>query len=185
VRLLAFLTQDRGSAAHSCELRRDVFADLERGHTNVRPNRNEQLGARMTQRAKRVRYDASNGAPPPGMHRRNVAAPRMRNQHRHAVSGAGRHCNAVVAGNECIAFLVGNDSGIARTGDRVHPDPVNLALFEQSPRRDAERVGETCAVLSHRLVAIAEMKPEVQRVEGDVAHSTLPGPEHMAELVLV
>lgn len=185
MRLLACLTQNRGSAAHAFELRRDVFADLERGHANVRPNRNEQLGARMTQRAKCVGYDASNGAAPTGMHRRNVTAPRMRNQHRHAVSGAGRHRNAVVAGNERIAFLVGNDTGIARTGDRVDPDPVNLALFEQSPGRDAERISETCAVLPYRLVAIAEMKPEVQRVERGFAHSTLPGPEHVAELVLV
>ena len=155
--LLAFLTQDRGGAAHSFELRRDVVADLERGHATVRPDRNEQLGARMTQRAKCVGYDASNGAAPTGVNRRYVTAPRMRNQHRHAVGGAGGHRDTIVARNECIAFKVGNESGIARTGHRVHPDPVNLALFEQSPGRDAERIGEPCAVLPDRLVAVAEM----------------------------
>lgn len=39
VRSLAFLAEHGGRAADTFELHRDVFADLERGHANVRSDR--------------------------------------------------------------------------------------------------------------------------------------------------
>lgn len=173
VRLPSIRAVDGRRASNSLELFGNLFPDLEGADANVRPDRDEEFFGRMAERSKRVRNDTRNRPSPTRMHCRHVAALRVCDQHRHAVCCTRRHGQPLIASDERVALLVRDPSTIARRGHRTNFYTVNLTLLEETIVRHTEFACEAFSILRDRIVSIAEVKPEIERVERRVAHAAV------------
>jgi hypothetical protein len=160
-------TSVRGMLHHT----RDFFTDLEYFDTNVGTDRDHELCRTVGKRFDCPRNDPSHRAAPASMHGARVAARRVRDQDRHAISRA--RCNRKTFGacDERVALHVGNGfSGIER-GDLAHMGPVHLTLLEEPIATKAEALGKARSVFANRIAVVPEVKTEVERVGRRRAHS--------------
>jgi hypothetical protein len=185
VRLPSVRAVDGRCASNSLELFGNLFPDLEGAHTNVRPNRDEEFCRRMAERSKRVRNDTRNRPSPTGVHCRHVAALRVCDQHRHAVCRTRRHGQPLIASDERVALLVRDPLAVARRGHCANFYTVNLTQLEETIVRHPEIACEAFSILRNRIVAIAEVKAEIERVERRVAHAAVSRREGVPKPMLV
>lgn len=162
-----------------------VFPDLERTDANVRPDGSDELGRVLTEGANRLVDDARHGAAPPRMHGGHVAARRMGEEHGHTVGRSDGDGRAGLHGDERIAFFVGQFRGGHTAVDTSHVGSMHLPKLEEPTGGHAELPHEAGPVLEHRIVVIAEVKPEVERVERSGTHPSVAGRKPMNEAVSV
>jgi hypothetical protein len=173
VRLPSARAVDGDCASNSLELFGNLFPDLEGADANVRPDRDEEFCRRTAERSKRVRNDTRNRSSPTRMHCRHVTALRVCDQHRHAVCRTRRHGQPLIASDERVAFPVCDPSTVARSRHCTNFYTVDLTLLEETIVCHTESACEACSILRDRIVAIAEVKPEIERVERGVAHAAV------------
>lgn len=122
---------DRAPLRSELELACDLLADFECADANVRADRGDELGGRLLHRHDSPAYDTRHGAAPSCMHRGNVSARRMGEEHGNTVGGARSHGNPSVARNERIAFPVLDLFGVVRARYLSNLVSMDLPLLEE------------------------------------------------------
>jgi putative sterol carrier protein len=185
VRFRSRSANDRALAADAFELFGDFISDLEGVDSDVRADGDEELGWRMRKRTKRVRNDPRHRTAPTRVDGCHVAALRVPNEHRNAVGSASGDRKSRVAREQGVAFAVGDRSYVARARNGLHPDTMNLSLFEKAICIHTELMRETLAVRGHGGIVVPEMKTQVERVVGRRTHPTPPRRERVTKAVLL
>jgi len=111
VRLCAVPSNNSPAVASRFHLLGDFFTDLECLDPNMRTDGHDELGAIVCQGVDGTRYDPGNRATPTRVHRSNVSARWMRDQHRHTVGRSRCNAQAFDARDQRIAFFIGDRFG--------------------------------------------------------------------------
>lgn len=164
-------------------LSRHLFTDLERADPNVRADRGDEISWLVGQRLDGRRHDASNRAPPARMHCGDVTARRVRNQDRHAIGRTGSYSKSLRERHERVPLGIGNRRSVIGVGDFAHVASVHLTLLEKAIEGKTELLCKTRPVLPHRIVIVAQVKPEVERVVRRSAHAAGTGRKRMTKPV--
>jgi hypothetical protein len=106
VRSYARPVDDRATTSCALYLQRDFLSDLEGAHSNVRPDRGDELAGVVCQRLDRLRDDTRNRAAPSCVYRCDISARGMSDQHWDAVRRSGRNRDASDPHDECIPLGV-------------------------------------------------------------------------------
>jgi hypothetical protein len=109
----------------------------------------------------------------------------MRKEQRNAIGGARSHREARRPRNERVALRIGDYLRNVAFTNLAHVDSMHLPLFEQPFDGNIEHSSKAGAVLSHEFVAVAQMKTQIERVVGRLAHPTPSGGERVTKTVLV
>jgi len=171
MRLFGIASDNRTTIGSTLHFASDFFADLERVDANVGTDRDHQIGRIVRQRLHGLRDDTGDGAAPPSMHGANVAARRVRDQDRHAISRARCNRKTFGARNECVALHVGNGFGDIARGDFAHLSPMHLPLLKEPIATEPEALGEARSIFENRFVVVAQVETEVEGVVRRRAHS--------------
>ena len=132
-----------------------LFTDLERFHTNVGTDGDQEIGRIVRHRLDRLRDDPCHGATPARVHSAHVSARWMRDQDRHAIGRTYCNREAVGARHQCIALHIGNGVGDLGLGDFAHLGPMHLPLLEETIATNPEAPDKAGAVLPHCGLLIA------------------------------
>jgi hypothetical protein len=157
------------------------LADLERLDPDVGAYGNNELGWIVAKRFDRSRNDPRDRAAPTGMRRANVPTRRVGDQDGHAIGRTRSNGHPFDARDEAVSLQVGNGLGDVGADDLTYAIPMHLPLLEEAIGGNAENLGEARSVLAHRVVVIAEMKTEVQRVVRRAARPSRTRCKRMAE----
>lgn len=152
---LASAIDDRPPSSRVLHFARNLFADFEGAHSNVRTDRGDELGGVVGQRPYGLGHDPCHRASPPGVHRGNVPTRRMGNENWHAVRRARRDREPGGTRDERVALCIGDRHHIVGFADLSNQTAVDLLLLEQTIKRHAEGFHETPAVLPDGIVVVA------------------------------
>ena len=183
MRPLAAPIDDRSTCCGPLQLARDLLADLEGAHSNVRANRGDELSGIVRQRLDRFENDTSDRATPPCMYRSNVSTRGMSDQNRHAVGSSRGDCDSRGAHDQSVSLPVHDNRCVIDSLDFSNHGSVHLALLEQAREGNTEALGKPCTVLMDRIGRVSQMKTEVQRVVWRFADPAFPRCERVPKAV--
>ena len=115
------------------------------------------------------------------MHCGNVSARGVRDQNRYTIGSAGGHSEPFDSGNKRVAFRVGDRFCNVGSHDFPHVGSMHLPLLEQAIAGELETPCKARSVLANRIGVVAQVEPEVERIEGRRADATVPRRKRMAE----
>lgn len=162
-------------------LARNLFADLEGASAYMGTNGDDQLGRIVEQCGDSFGHDPGHGAAPTGVHCGNVSARGVRDQNRYTIGSAGGHSEPFDSGNKRVAFRVGDRFCNVGSDDFPHVGSMHLPLLEQAIAGELETPCKARSVLANRVGVVAQVEPEVERIEGRRADATVPRRKRMAE----
>lgn len=185
VRLAAPTLDDRPPTGRAFHLDRDIFADLERAHPDVRTNRCDDLAGIVRQRCDRSWNDPRNRTSPTGMNGCDMSGRGMPEKNRHAVGSTRRDAEPRIPRHERIPFGIRDRARRVRVGYLEHEAPMDLALLVEPIDIESEARCKARAILHHGSIVIAEMKTEVERVERRRADASRPRRKRVPETMTV
>jgi len=99
------------TARSSLHLQGHFCSDFECFDPDVRPDRDDQLRWVVGQRFDRARNNSCDRPTPTGVHRANVPAPWMRDEHRHAIGGPSSDRETLDARDEPVSLEIRSGLG--------------------------------------------------------------------------